>query len=104
MRLKYEVSPGRGRKEKTMRATLEQNLIAERLINQTNGNFGSKIGVVGKLFGCWHKNLTRPFTNGKQSYRACLHCGARRQFDANKLKTFGAFYYPPTISHAPNER
>lgn len=81
---------------------LDQNFIAEQVINRTNGAFGKKIGLFTKFFGCWHKQLTRPFTNRNASYRACLNCGARKQFDAENLKTFGPFYYPPTISFDEN--
>jgi len=68
-----------------MQALLEQNRIAESLINQTTETFGNKIGLFGKLFGCWHKNLTRPLTIENSSYRSCLRCGARKQFDTNNL-------------------
>ncbi|MDQ6786123.1 MAG: hypothetical protein M3033_04810 [Acidobacteriota bacterium] len=81
-----------------MQAILEQNRIAKSITNQTNGVFGNKIGLIGKLFGCWHKQLTRPFTVDGDSYRTCVHCGARKQFDLQTLKTVGAFHYPPAIS------
>ncbi|MEZ5347190.1 MAG: hypothetical protein R2681_16710 [Pyrinomonadaceae bacterium] len=81
-----------------MEAILDQGRIAEAIINKTDGAFGQKIGLVGKVFGCWHKTLSRPFTNRSASYRACLNCGARKHFDANTLKTFGPFYYPPAVS------
>ena len=80
-----------------MQTTLEQNRIAAAIINQTSEAFGNKIGLFGKLFGCWHKQISRPFTVGKDSYRACLHCGARKHFDAKTLKTSGSFHYPPTV-------
>jgi len=57
--------------------------------------FGKKIDVWGWLFGCWHKRLSRPFGHGSNSYIVCLDCGARKHFDAQNLKTFGTFYYPP---------
>lgn len=85
-----------------MQAILDQKYIAENLINRTNGAFGKKIGFLSKVFGCWHKQLTRPFTNRNASYRACLNCGARKPFDAQNLKTFGSFYYPPAISFEDN--
>ncbi len=81
-----------------MEALLDQVSIAEAIINRTDGAFGQKIGLVAKLFGCWHKDLSRPFTNRRASYRACLHCGARKKFDAKTLQTFGPFYHPPTIT------
>ena len=81
-----------------MNTILEQNRIAQTAINRTNRVFGDKIGIVGKIFGCWHKELSRPFTNQRKSYRACLNCGALKHFDAENLKTYGSFHYPPTIS------
>lgn len=81
-----------------MELILEQNRIAQAVLNRTDKVFGDKIGIMGKLFGCWHKELSRPFSNQNESYRACLNCGARKQFDAENLKTFGPFYYPPIIS------
>ena len=81
-----------------MQGILEQNMIAERVNDRTNGSFGRKIGVFGKLFGCWHKELTRPFTTKKGSYRSCLNCGARKEFDTKNFKTLGTFYYPPSVA------
>jgi len=81
-----------------MQAVFEQNRIAESILDRTNGAFGNKIGIFGKIFGCWHNQLSRPFTNRKGSYRACLNCGARKPFDTKTLKTVGSFYYPPTIA------
>jgi hypothetical protein len=85
-----------------MQGVLEQNRIAESIINSTKGSFGNKIGLFGKLFGCWHKELTRPFTNKNISYRACLSCGARKRFNTETLKTFGPFHYPPAVSYEEN--
>ena len=81
-----------------MEAIFDQGRIAESVLNRTNGAFGNRIGFLGKLFGCWHKNLGRPFTNRMASYRACLSCGARKEFDAKTLETFGPYYYPPPVS------
>lgn len=87
-----------------MQLVLEQNFIAESVINRTDGAFGEKIGLFGKVFGCWHSELSRPFTSSAGSYRVCMDCGARRQFDTETLKTHGAFYYPPKVSLAISER
>jgi DNA-directed RNA polymerase subunit RPC12/RpoP len=82
-----------------MQAILEQNRISKNIINRTDGAFGKKIGVFGAVFGCWHKDLSRPFTTDqRESYRACTECGARRRFDTKTLKTVGSFYYPPAIA------
>ncbi len=59
--------------------------------------FGQKIGLAVKLFGCWHTNISRPFTNGKISYRSCLQCGARKKFNPETLETHGNFYFPPSL-------
>ena len=84
-----------------MQAILEQNMIADRLIDRTNSAFGKKIGLAVRLLGCRHRQLTRPFTNDKGSYRACLNCGARKEFDIKSFKTLGTFYYPPSVSSRP---
>lgn len=57
--------------------------------------FATKISLLGKLFGCGHGDLSRPFSNGKIGYRSCLKCGAIKQFNPETLRTFGGFYYPP---------
>jgi hypothetical protein len=80
-----------------MKMKLDQNRIAQTVLHRNERAFGEKIGIMGKIFGCWHKQLSRPFSNQRESYRACLNCGARKHFDAENLKTFGPFYYPPTI-------
>lgn len=59
--------------------------------------FGAKVGIFTKLFGCEHTNISRPFTAGGTSYRTCLGCGARKQFNSETLETFGSFYYPPVV-------
>jgi hypothetical protein len=84
-----------GKEEKSMVMTLEQN---RNLSLQTSKEFGHKIGLGTRLFGCWHNKISRPFTKNHISYRVCLDCGARRHFDAKTLTTFGAFYYPPEVS------
>ena len=58
--------------------------------------FGKRVGLLTKFFGCEHKNISRPFISNKVSYRTCLQCGARKQFNTETFETFGEFYYPPT--------
>ena len=29
------------------------------------------------LFGCWHRNLSRPFTMSGWTYEVCLNCGKK---------------------------
>lgn len=57
--------------------------------------FGRKVGLIAKLFGCRHGDISRPFTNGETAYRSCLNCGARKQFNPETLETHGNFYFPP---------
>ncbi len=59
--------------------------------------FGDKVGLFGKIFGCWHEDLSRPFSQEKVAYRSCMKCGARKQFDSETLETHGAFYFPPLV-------
>jgi hypothetical protein len=59
--------------------------------------FGEKVGFIGKLFGCQHREISRPFSQEKIAYRSCLKCGARKQFNTETLETFGGFYFPPMI-------
>lgn len=47
-----------------------------------------------RLFGCWHRQLSLPFTRGTDSYRTCVICGARRRFDVDQWTTVEGFYYP----------
>lgn len=64
--------------------------------NKIDSNvFGRKMGLIAKLFGCWHYDLSRPFVQGKTAYRSCLQCGARKLFDPETLQTHGSFHFPP---------
>lgn len=84
-----------------MQGILEQNLTLERVVDRTDSSLGTNIGILGKLFGCWHKNLSRPFTDLKSSYRVCIECGARTQFDTKTFTTFGKFYFPTSVARRP---
>ncbi len=57
--------------------------------------FGAKVGLLTKIFGCGHQDLSRPFSRGRLGYRSCLRCGARKKFNPETLTTSGGFYYPP---------
>jgi hypothetical protein len=55
---------------------------------------GGGIGnLVTRVFGCWHKEMSRPFSSQGQTYRACLDCGARRKFNLASWETQGKYYY-----------
>ena len=36
---------------------------------------------VARIFGCWHAELSRPFSREGRAYRTCLNCGAQRKFN-----------------------
>jgi len=84
-----------------MQGILQQSLTTERVVDRTDSSLGTRIGLLGKLFGCWHKDLSRPFTDSKSSYRVCTNCGARKMFDTKNFKTSGNFYYPLSVKRRP---
>lgn len=73
-----------------MQVILENNQVWEKEKIQKQE---ATIGFFAGIFGCWHKELSRPFTTSNNSYRVCLNCGARRHFDAENLKTYGQYYF-----------
>ena len=48
---------------------------------------------VARVFGCWHMEMSRPFSHQGHAYRVCLNCGAQRQFNLGNWKMQGEFYY-----------
>lgn len=71
---------------------------------ESNGLAVALSRVVRRVFGCWHREMSRPFTHDGQTYRACLDCGARRAFDTQNWKMVGAYYYdsPEVKNHLPS--
>lgn len=57
--------------------------------------FGEKIGLINRLVGCNHKQLSMPITVGNIAYRSCIRCGARRPFNTETFQTYGNYYRPP---------
>jgi hypothetical protein len=51
---------------------------------------------LGELFGCPHKEMSRPFSRQGETFRVCITCGAHRQFDAKSWNSVGPFYYKAT--------
>ena len=47
-----------------------------------------------RAFGCRHRQMRLPFTRGNSTYRTCVVCGARRDFDLGQGMTVGPYYYP----------
>ena len=53
----------------------------------------SKIkSALKRVFGCWHREMSLPFTRGNETYRTCVNCGARRRFDLERWTMVGEFY------------
>lgn len=46
-----------------------------------------------RVFGCWHREMSRPFTLRAESYRVCLECGAHRHFNVQTWELTGPYYY-----------
>lgn len=84
-----------------MQAVFDRNLVTDKRFSENESPLGKRIGIFGKLFGCWHKRLTRPVTRDRVTFRSCLECGARRNFDMERFKTTGPFYFPPTVKAEP---
>ena len=62
---------------------------------------GGGLGWVTRLLGCWHKEMSRPFSHKGQAYRTCLNCGASRKFNVSSWEMQGSFYYArPNVAGA----
>ena len=59
--------------------------------------FGPKLGLIASVFGCQHRRLSRPISNGQTAYRTCLECGSRKPFDPETFESMDGFYQPPIV-------
>ena len=50
--------------------------------------------LFSKLWSCWHRKMSRPFTHEGETYRVCLKCGMRLEFDLEAWKTGHSYYFP----------
>ena len=46
-----------------------------------------------RIFGCHHAYMGRPTTAGRKTYRTCVDCGARRQFNTDTWQMEGPYYF-----------
>ncbi len=69
--------------------------IAKSNVGQVNGLSltGRITNLMARVFGCWHAELSRPFSRNGRAYRKCLSCGAQRQFHLGKWEMQGDFFY-----------
>jgi hypothetical protein len=72
-----------------------QLTIANSNVNHIHASsFTGKVGdLMARMFGCWHGDLSRPFSRGGRAYRTCLNCGAQRQFNLGSWEMQGRFFY-----------
>ena len=56
--------------------------------------FSQVKNVLSRVFGCWHLELSLPFTRDNETYRTCVTCGSRRRFDLERWTMVGPFYRP----------
>jgi len=72
-----------------------QLTIATPAAGQVNASsMTAKIGDwMARVFGCWHTELSRPFSHHGQAYRVCMNCGAQRTFNLGNWEMQGGFYY-----------
>jgi len=70
--------------------TLTNQGIVEIGATTGNGRFGD---FVARILGCWHTQMSRPFSHQGQAYRSCLNCGAQRKFNLGNWEMQGSFYY-----------
>ena len=71
--------------------TLEHYADADDLRLSKVGQFFCRF--FGEIFGCQHRDMSRPFSRHGETYRVCITCGAQRQFDERRWNTQGPFYY-----------
>ena len=52
---------------------------------------GAVAWLMGRVFGCRHRRMGRPFTGEGRTYRVCLSCGMTRDFDPATWETYGPY-------------
>jgi hypothetical protein len=80
--------------------TLKQYAHGGHSRTEPDGLTGQLSNWLTRVFGCWHSEMSRPFTHDNESYRTCLECGARRNFDPMKWEMVGAYYYDSPGVHS----
>jgi len=70
--------------------TLEHYSEGQRRLAQLPRALGSWLTGI---FGCAHKDMSRPFSRHGESYRVCIGCGAHRRFDPKTWMPLGPYYF-----------
>ena len=87
---------------------LGSKLSTDNDLSFAHQNASANEGLVGwmtRVLGCWHRELSRPFSSQGQTYRVCVRCGARRPFNLGSWEMQGNFYYSlPTPKESSSPR
>ena len=57
--------------------------------------FGKQQTIMTRIFGCWHPRVSKLMTIDNVTFRCCLKCGMRKNYDPETFESRGAFYSPP---------
>ncbi|HEU4770214.1 MAG TPA: hypothetical protein VFS77_22800 [Pyrinomonadaceae bacterium] len=72
----------------TVQKSAQQRLNPGQIVYGVLGPFR----LISKIWSCWHRRMSRPFTRDGETYRVCLRCGVHRRFDLQAWKMKGAYY------------
>lgn len=86
------VWPRREREVRIVEAVLEE--VGPDRPGFIKGRMSRGTTVFRRVFGCWHRHMSLPFTRRGETYRTCVDCGARRRYDLEQWKMIGPFYRP----------
>ena len=82
-------------------------MVEEAVVNRwsfESAHFSTIKRALKRVFGCWHREMSLPFTRGNETYRTCVNCGARRRFDLERWTMVGEFYRPQSRSDLTSAR
>lgn len=70
-------------------------------MKQENEMFGENQSIIERILGCWHLKMSRPITTENVTYRYCIKCGLRRNYDLANFRSVGTYYSPkvPKTNH-----
>lgn len=68
-------------------------IILKLTAGRNENRYRATARLLTAIFGCRHRNLSRPFTHEDETYRTCVDCGARRQFDLGNWQMSGRFFF-----------
>lgn len=63
-------------------------------MNQLENERVNAQSFAARVFGCWHRKMSGPITKQTKTYRYCVKCGLRRNYDLTNAENTGAFYAP----------